>query len=380
MPNHHGWTTTHSLDSFDCTLANLREIVFECLDAAGARSVAEIGAEHGLFTSELLAWGDRVGATRISAIDPEPRRRLRELAERRPELELIVDTSRAALPELELPDAVIVDGDHNYFTVSEELRGIDAKAGGAPAPLVLLHDIGWPLARRDSYHDPERIPVAYRQPFAEQGFLVPGESGLTERGLYYERIASQAGGPRNGVLTAVEEFVAERPHLRLAIAAPFFGLGVLWDERAPFAERLAATVAPWDRNQLLERMETKRVYHLVAEFENLQRVDRLRTADYVHRYRLIGRLLPILDSSAFAVAERLSAVKQRGRPNVSRADLAALLDDLAADDIDVDHLRAHPEPSPDDYVVRAVEEDEAPQAPRPAIPGPGPSDLASETS
>ena len=41
-------------------------------------------------------------------------------------------------------------------------------------------------------------------------------------------------------------------------------------------------------------MEAKRVFHLVAEFENLQRVDALRTADYVHRYRLIGRLLPLL--------------------------------------------------------------------------------------
>ena len=98
----------------------------------------------------------------------------------------------------------------------------------------------------------------------------------------------------------------------------------------------------------------------------------------MHRYRLIGRLLPMLDSSAFALAERISAVEQRGRPNVSRADLAALLDDLAADDIDVDQLRAHPEPSPEGYVVRAVEQ--APAPPRPAVPPPSPSDLASETS
>ena len=57
---------------------------------------------------------------------------------------------------------------------------------------------------------------------------------------------------------------------------------------------------------------------------------------------MIGRLLPILDSGAFALAEKLSAVKQRGRPNVSRGDLAALLDELAADDIDVEHLRRDP--------------------------------------
>ncbi len=375
---HRGWTATHSLDSFDCTLANVREVVFACLEAAGARSVTEIGAEHGLFTSELLAWSEGNGGGQISAIDPAPRKRLRELAERRPELELTVETSHDALPRLDLPDAVIVDGDHNYFTVHEELLAIDRKAGEGLLPLVLLHDIGWPLGRRDSYHDPDRIPAERRRQFADQGFLVPGDPGLAERGLYYERIATEEGGPGNGVLTAVEDFIADRPHLRLAIAPPFFGLGVLWDERAAWAARLATTVAPWDRNPLLERMEAKRVFHLVAEFENLQRVDALRTADYVHRYRLIGRLLPLLGSRAFALAERISTVRQSGQPNVSRADLAALVDDLAADDIDVERMKTNPEPSPPGYVVRAVEPP-VPASHRPAPP-PGTSDLASETS
>ena len=378
MHANNGWTATHSLDSFDCTLANVREIVFACLEAAGARSVAEIGAEHGLFTSELLAWAEGNGAERITAIDPAPRPRLSELAERRPELELIVEASHAALPALDLPDAVIVDGDHNYFTVREELRLVGEKAGDGLLPLILLHDIGWPLARRDSYHDPGRLAGEHRRPYADQGFLVPGDAGLAERGLYYERIALVEGGPRNGVLTAVEDFVAGGEHLRLAIVPPFFGLGVLWDERAPWAERMATTVAPWDRNPLLERMETKRVFHLVAEFENLQRVDALRTADYVHRYRLIGRLLPLVGSRAFALAERISNVRQRGRPNVSRADLEALLSDLAADDIDIEQLKTNPEPSPEGYVVRAVEEPTA--TARPAVPPPGASDLASETS
>ena len=75
----------------------MREVVFACLEAAGARSVTEIGAEHGLFTSELLAWSEGNGGGRISAIDPAPRTRLRELAERRPELELTVETSHDAL-------------------------------------------------------------------------------------------------------------------------------------------------------------------------------------------------------------------------------------------------------------------------------------------
>jgi hypothetical protein len=372
---HQGWTATHSLDSFDCTLANLRELVFGCLEAAEARSVCEIGAEHGLFTSELLAWA-KPRAARVSAIDPAPRRRLRELAQDHPELALVIATSERALGAIEPPEAVIVDGDHNYHTVSAELVAIEALGEGR-LPLVLCHDVGWPLGRRDSYHAPERIPPAARHPYSEQGFLVPGEPGLAARGLYYERIAAREGGAQNGVLAAVEDFCGEREHLALALCAPFFGLAVLFDRRDRRAAALAAALSPFDRNPLLERIEQKRVFHLVSEFCNLQRVDALLSADYVHRYRLIGRLLPILDSGAFALAERLSALRQRGLPNLSRADLAALVDDLAADDIDLAELRAHPEPAPDHYAVRAVEGPV--KAPR-AVSPPGPSDLASETS
>ena len=160
---------------------------------------------------------------------------------------------------------------------------------------------------------------------------------------------------------------------------PFFGLGVAVGRATrPGPSASQATVAPWDRNPLLERVEAKRVDHLVAEFENLQRVDALRTADYVHRYRLIGRLLPMLDSRAFSLAERISAVRQRGRPNVSprrprggagrprrrrhrhRAD------------------EANPEPSPEGYVVRAIEV--PPATARPAAADARRPDLASEAS
>ena len=161
---HSGWRDTDRLDSFDCTIANLSELVCDVLDAAGSSSVAEVGAEHGLFTERLLAWGTGAEDRRVSAVDPYPRPRLVELAAAHPELELVQRTSLDALPELDLPDAVILDGDHNYFTVSEELRLIGERAGGSELPLLLCHDIGWPLARRDSYHDIEQIPAQHRQP------------------------------------------------------------------------------------------------------------------------------------------------------------------------------------------------------------------------
>ena len=71
-------------------------------------------------------------------------------------LELIRETSLRALATIELPDVVIVDGDHNYYTVSEELRLIGDRGGGAELPLLLFHDVSWPHARRDDYFDRRR--------------------------------------------------------------------------------------------------------------------------------------------------------------------------------------------------------------------------------
>jgi hypothetical protein len=117
-----GWTDPDRLDSFDCTLANLAEIVLGTLSAAGARTVVEVGAENGLFTRKLLDWGAASGDSRVLAIDPDPRPLLEELDQARPDLELIREPSHEGLATLERTDAVILDGDHNYFTVEGELR------------------------------------------------------------------------------------------------------------------------------------------------------------------------------------------------------------------------------------------------------------------
>ena len=112
------------------------------------------------------------------AIDPTPEPALRELAAERGDLELIERTSIEALADADLDaDAVILDGDHNYYTLSEELRLIAERAAGGQLPLLIFHDIGWPLARRDAYYAPERIPAEHRQPLVRNVYLVPGEPG-----------------------------------------------------------------------------------------------------------------------------------------------------------------------------------------------------------
>jgi hypothetical protein len=318
------------------SLANLAGILFPCLEAVGASSVLEIGAYRGELTSELLEWAGGGGA-RITAVDPQPQAELLELADQHPELELVLEMSHEALRHLPLPDAVIVDGDHNYYTLSEELRLIGEQTAGADLPLLMFHDVGWPHARRDSYAAPQRIPEEHRQPLAHDVALAPWEPGVAARGVAFEWVAEREGGPRNGVRTALEDFVGERPGLRLAIVPAFFGLGVLWHEGAPWANAVASIVEPWDRNPVLEQLEASRVGHLAARLALAAELDNARDRvaerdhrlhDQAQRLREQEQLLKaMLGSRAFAVAEQLSRLNQRGRPVFSRQQVRRALGD-----------------------------------------------------
>jgi hypothetical protein len=305
-------------------LRNLAEVLVPCLDAAGARSVTEIGAYAGDLTGLLVEWAARTGG-RVRAIDPFPQERLVRLAEERAELELVRETSLAALPGLPPSDAVVVDGDHNYHTVSEELRLI-AEAAGERLPLLLFHDVCWPHARRDDYYTLEAVPPERRQPVAEGGGLFPGDPGVRPGALPYRFPAAREGGPRNGVLTAVEDFVASRPRLRLAVVPAFFGLGVVWERDAPWAGALAAVVEPWEGNTIVARLEANRVFHLATAHLNLAEV-RVVEERMERQTALLRRML---ESSAFRVAERLSRLRVRAgvatnQSEISRAEVRRAL-------------------------------------------------------
>ena len=241
------------------------------------------GRVRGDLTRLLVHWAEGNGA-KISAIDPVPQDGLVELEREHPELELIRETSLEALPKIEMPDVVIIDGDHNYFTVSEELRLIGERAGDLP--LLLFHDVCWPHGRRDDYFDPEQIPADYRQPIAgngSSGGIFPGEPELRPGGLPYPKSAAREGGARNGVLTAVEDFVGGRDDLRLAIVPAFFGFGVVWRHDAGYAAALGDVLDGWDRNTMVERLESNRVSTSPRAITGRRRSGGCRSASVVRR-------------------------------------------------------------------------------------------------
>ena len=293
------------------SLASFTELLMPCLDAVEAASLVEVGAFQGEFTRDLLAWADSRGA-HVTAIDPEPRPELTELSDGHGGLQLAREPSLSVLGELPPADALFIDGDHNYFTVLGELRLIAERAQAAAMPFIALHDVCWPHARRDTYYVPERIPQSHRQQLAHDVRLAPGVVGAAQTGLHFDWAAEREGGSRNGVLTAVEDFMDEIRGLRFALIPVFFGLGVLWPEDASWSGTVANLLEPWDRSPILARLEAARL----AQMSDRIKLDQQEAV-----------LRSLLNSRAFAVAEGVSKLRQGGDPAFSREQVRRVLGD-----------------------------------------------------
>ncbi len=110
---------------------------------------------------------------------------------------------------------------------------------------------------------PERIPDPAASRWSSAAGSCPGTRASCRAACRCPGSQSARAGARNGVLTAIEDFVAGREGVRLATLPIFFGFGVgLGTSARPGARRLPTAVAPWDRNPILERLEGNRVYHL----------------------------------------------------------------------------------------------------------------------
>ena len=178
------------------------------------------------------------------------------------------DVSLNVLPGLPAVDAALVDGDHNWYTVYNELKLLAATAAAAekPLPLLVLHDVGWPYGRRDLYYAPERIPEQYRQPFAERG-IRRGQAELLEKGGFNPRMnnALREGGPRNGVMTALEDFAKEHDgDLRIDVIPVYHSLAIVADRgqldaHPQLAERLNHMATPKFLRQVLRLAESLRL-------------------------------------------------------------------------------------------------------------------------
>ena len=230
-------------------------IMLPILKSIDAKYIVEIGSETGVNTINILEYCIEYDG-HMTSIDPFPLFDINEFKDKYGDkFEIYQDLSLNVLSQLNDYDAILIDGDHNWYTVYNELKLIEQNFKCKKFPLVFLHDIGWPYARRDLYYNPDNIPEEYRQSYEKKG-MYPDKSELEEeRGLnYFLNNAVRDDTLKNGVLTAVEDFIYESElEFSFITIDAFFGFGILFPENKELESFVKETIANSDLIGMVEK-------------------------------------------------------------------------------------------------------------------------------
>ena len=138
------------------SLSEHGELIFGALDAGAPRRIVEIGSETGGFSKELLDWAGRNGATLVT-VEPYPTPEVRRLAADVAHFELV--DRRAARPRsADIEPGRRLRDRRRPQPLDRAARAAQAAYASGARPLAILHDVGWPCARRDQYYAPARAP------------------------------------------------------------------------------------------------------------------------------------------------------------------------------------------------------------------------------
>ena len=262
---------------------------------AHARRIVEIGALRGETTIRMLE--DLGPDAEIHVIDPVPQFDPTEHEARFPgQYHFHRDLSLNVLPTAGAFDFALIDGDHNWYTVYHEcslLRDASRRAD-RHLPLMVLHDVCWPYGRRDLYYDPSNVPEDQQQPWDTRG-MTPGRTTLLKRGGMNTSLANaiEEGGPRNGVRTGLDDFVAEHDKpIRQVILPIYYGLAIVAEE-AYLDDHPAV-------REMLDRLESITGLQELLELSEAIRLDEVVFSHNIGRMnddrldRAVGRHLDLL--------------------------------------------------------------------------------------
>ena len=141
------------------SLINFKPLIEHIVKVLNLRSISEVGIDRGLFSAWLIELTKKENIT-YKAIDPVVPDSIKNLLN---ENEYIEKKSIPFLKNVKkLDDLYFIDGDHNYYTVSNELRLIKEKSMNSKLPVFIFHDINWPWGRRDFYYNINDIPPEHR--------------------------------------------------------------------------------------------------------------------------------------------------------------------------------------------------------------------------
>lgn len=198
--------------------------------------IVAIGLSNEDIIDEILSFCIEQNPT-LYAIDP--RIDIKDLIEKYEDLEdetktvdkikYCKDDSLNVLGQLKEYEAIFINGDPNWYTVYNELNLI--KKNNSNFPLVFVCNNKYPHKRRDSYINPEKIPEEFKNECCNDLPILYEKDAETKQTMVKDGFchAIQKDTPKNGVLTAIEDFLKENTTLKFLEINPLEGISLIYE-------------------------------------------------------------------------------------------------------------------------------------------------------
>src|SRR5690625_3842460 len=139
-------------------MSNFFPLIHDLVDAVAPSSICEIGSDQGMTTRLLTVYCQKNDCV-LHSVDPSFQK-----TEQVDDLTKLHKCLSVEYLKKEPPSELyFFDGEHNYYTVDEELRLIRDQKPVGQSCFVFLHDVGWPWGRVDMYYDKTKIPEEKRK-------------------------------------------------------------------------------------------------------------------------------------------------------------------------------------------------------------------------
>ena len=192
------------------------------------------------------------------------------------EKEFIQDYTLNVLPNLGGYGAIFLNDDPNWYTVYNELNII--RENNDEFPLVFICHNVFPHKRRDSYINPDIVPTEFRKEYSKK--FKYGDVFIIDE--FYHAIDENT--LKNGVLTAIEDFIGENKSIGIMNIKLLNGITILYPKNNISYIRLG---------KLSEEIEGFQL-----EFDNLSDniVENKLLSDYVSKLNISNDDLGIIEN------------------------------------------------------------------------------------
>ncbi len=255
------------------SMAEFKDIFGHAMYLKKPKNIVEIGSEYGGSTKVLLDYAKNNGA-HVYIIDPFPYVDLAiVLKEFDGHYTHIKELSLDVLPKLKDIDMCFIDGDHNYYTVFNELNCLIPRN---PGIWIFLHDVKWPCRYRDMYYNPDTIPTEHLKDFNYSNSInenneIDKRGGFTGVGKF--AFANQYGGKNNGVKKAIDNFLLENSDYYYNEIEPVMGLGLIVPK---YNKEYSIEILEPYQNHLMKTLEKNRIELYVRYLQLISELERAR--------------------------------------------------------------------------------------------------------